>query len=65
MSAQTICDRCGDVIKSPNHDLHRVRLVLVNADEYAPKEHTDITGDYHHKCAAFLFHAARGQERPS
>lgn len=61
MTDTKICDRCGIPIKS-RHDLHVVRLILVNAGEGAPKDTTDITGDYHHVCAAYLFGAARGRD---
>lgn len=59
MSTKSICDRCGEPIV---HDLHQVRLILVNASKTAPIENVDVTGDYHHACAAYLFHAARGRE---
>ena len=55
-----VCPRCDKPVKI---DEHVLRLTLVNAHPSAPPENTDITGTFHHGCAANVWNAALSEWR--
>lgn len=58
MSEQIICRACKKVVP---RDVHRVRIILVNAGRGAPREQVDKEDDFHLSCAAYLFRAFEGE----
>lgn len=55
LRTQIICRRCQEPIRAD--EVHRVRIMLVNAHPSAPTNHVDKEDDFHQACAAAVFHA--------
>ena len=60
MSDETICRACRQPI--PKGTVHRVRIILTNAEKDAATAATDREDDFHFACAASIFSVFEGHD---
>lgn len=59
VSIHFVCRRCKEPILG---EVHRVRIILVNAGSTARPDDVDKMDEFHHACAAAIFHAFDGEK---